>query len=50
MLHDAKACHLQPGLQFLQRPTVTLKEQVQEEATRRVSKGLEYVIVVRQTG
>jgi len=35
MLHDAE------------RPAVALKEQVQEEATRRISKGLEYVVVVR---
>ena len=37
----------QPGLQLLQRAAVALKEQVQEEATRRVSKRLEYLVVVR---
>ena len=47
MLHDAEARHFQPGLQFFQRAAVTLKKQVQEEATRRVSKRLEYVVVVR---
>ena len=46
MLHDAKAGHRQPRLQVLQRPTVSLKEQVQEEATRWVGKSPEYVIVV----
>ena len=46
MLHDAKAGHRQPRLQVLQRPAVALKEQVQEEATRWVSKSPEYVIVV----
>jgi len=46
VLHDAKASHRQPGLQVLQRPTVALKEEIQEEATRWVSKGPEYVIVV----
>ena len=47
MLHDAEACHFEPELQLLQRAAVTLKKQVQEEATRRVSKRLEYVVVVR---
>ena len=47
MLHDAETCHFQTGLQVFQRAAVALKEQVQEEATRRVGKRLEYVVVVR---
>ena len=47
MLHDAKARHRQPGLQLLQRAAVTLKKEVQENATRWISECLEYEIVVR---
>ena len=47
MLHDAETCHFQPGFQVFQRAAVALKKQVQEEATRRVGKRLEYVVVVR---
>jgi PAS domain S-box-containing protein len=47
MLHYTKARHGQPGLQVFQRAAVALKEQVQEDATRSVSKCLEYLVVVR---
>src|SRR5688572_28372967 len=45
MLHDAKTCHFQTGFQVFQRAADALKKQVQEEATRRVGKRLEYVVV-----
>ncbi len=45
MLHDAKACHRELGLQVLQRTAVTQKEEIQEKAARRVGKRLEYEIV-----
>src|SRR5262245_34503065 len=50
VLHHTKARHGQPGLQVLQRAAVALKEQIQEDATRSVSKCLEYLVVVRHLG
>ncbi len=50
MLHDAETRHLEPGLQFLQRAAVALKKQVQEEASCRIGKCLEYVIVICHGG
>ena len=47
VLHDTEARHLEPGLELLQRLSITLEEQIQEETTRRVSERLEYVVVIR---
>jgi hypothetical protein len=46
VLHDAEARHRQPGLQFLQRAAVALKQEIQEKTPRRVGKRLEYVVII----
>src|SRR4051812_34195127 len=46
MLHDAEARHLQLRLKLGQGAAVTLKEQVEQEATRRVTERLEHAVLV----
>src|SRR5262245_25962349 len=46
VLHDAEARHLQLRLKLGQRAAVTLKEQVEQEATRRVTERLEHTVLV----
>src|SRR5678815_3769269 len=46
VLHDAEARHLQLRLKLGQRAAVTLKEQVEQEATRRISERLEHTVLV----
>jgi uncharacterized membrane protein len=46
VLHDAEARHLQLRLKLGQRAAVTLKEQVEQEATRRVTERLKHTVLV----
>jgi hypothetical protein len=46
VLHDAEACHFQLGLELRESAAVTRKEQVEQEATRRVAERLENPVVV----
>src|SRR5262245_5011347 len=42
MLHHPEAGHLQPGLQFLERASVTLEQEIEQETTRRIGERFEY--------
>ena len=46
VLHNANAGHVDLGLEFAQGTALTLKEQVEQETTSRVSQRLEDPIVV----